>query len=218
MSTTLRLMTFALILQGCTQATSPAPVPAQASAMAVAPAQNAAKLPAKVTGDGPACIGGVCGGKDDPTAVKPSAPAQGAAIALEGTKYGEGVTLTESVSMAQLLAEPNKWEGKRVRVEGEVTDVCQMRGCWFEMAGAQPGEKMRFKVVDGVMTFPTSAKGNFAVAEGTVRKIPLTLEQTKKALAHEAEETGKTFDPDQVKEPMTIVRLDGTGAVLRAKK
>jgi hypothetical protein len=138
--------------------------------------------------------------------------------ALEGTKYGEGVTLAESVPMASLLADPDKWVGKRVRVEGEVTDVCQMRGCWFEMAGAGPSEKMRFKVVDGVMTFPTSAKGNFAVAEGTVRKIPLTLEQTRQAMAHEAVEMGKPFDADKVTEPMTIVRLDGTGAVLRAKK
>ncbi len=137
---------------------------------------------------------------------------------MPGTKYGDGITLTETVAVGQLLAEPDKWVGKRVRVEGEVTDVCQMRGCWFEIAGATPAERMRFKVVDGVMTFPISAKGSYAVAEGTVRKIALTLEQTKKAMAHEAEETHRPFDADKVTEPMTIVRLDGTGAVMRDQK
>ena len=119
----------------------------------------------------------------------------------------------KGLDYSAILAQPDAWVGKRVRVEAEVSDVCRMRGCWMELKDAD--KKMRFKVVDGQITFPVSAIGKFAVAEGTVRKIPLDLEQTKKVMAHEAEEMGKPFDPATVTAPMTLVRIDGSGAVIR---
>ena len=177
----------------------------------------------KAEGEGHAagCCGGTCGGgatcnsPDDPARVQTQAPG-GAALSLAGEKYGAGVTLTETVAIATILAQPDAWVGKRVRVEAEVSDVCRMRGCWMELKDAD--KKMRFKVVDGQITFPVSAIGKFAVAEGTVRKIPLDLEQTKKVMAHEAEEMGKPFDPATVTAPMTLVRIDGSGAVIRDKR
>ena len=155
-----------------------------------------------------------------PATAAPGAPAGPAASAvkLAGTVYGAGVTVAETVAIADIQADPDKWVGKRVRVEGMVTDVCAKRGCWFNMAGERPGEQMRFKVKDGVMVFPMSARGQYAVAEGLVRKIPLDLEQTRRVMAHEAEEQGNEFDPATVTEPITLVRLDGAGAVLRDKK
>lgn len=170
---------------------------------------------------GGSCCGGACGAgstcnaPDDPARVQPEAPA-GAALQLAGEKYGAGVTLAEKVDIATILAQPDAWVGKRVRVEAEVADVCRMRGCWMELKDAD--KKMRFKVVDGQITFPVSAIGKFAVAEGTVRKIPLDLAQTKRMMAHEAEEMGKPFDPASVTAPMTLVRIDGSGAVIRDKR
>jgi hypothetical protein len=86
------------------------------------------------------------------------------------------------------------------------------------MAGDKVGTQIRFKVRDGVMVFPMSAKGKYAVAEGLVRKIPLSLQQTKRYLAHQAEEKGESFDPSTVTSAITLIRLDGIGAVLREKK
>ena len=137
---------------------------------------------------------------------------------LEGKVYGAGVQAATSVSMAEIRTNPDQWVGKKVRIEGTVVDVCPKRGCWFEMAGEAPGESMRFKVKDGVMIFPMSARGQHAVAEGVVRKIPLNLEQTRQVKAHEAEEKGEPFDPATVTEAITIIRLDGAGAVIRDKK
>jgi hypothetical protein len=100
-----------------------------------------------------------------------------------------------------------------VRVEGMVTDVCEMRGCWFEMAGEKPGEKLRFKVTDGEMVFPVDSKGKHAVAEGVVAVKDLSLDDTKAMAVEEAKEHGQTCDPDKITEAKSIVRLDGTGAV-----
>jgi hypothetical protein len=158
------------------------------------------------------------------TAAQTETPAAGAAAAAaapaaaEGTTYGAGVQLTESVPMATLLADPQAYAGKSVRVEGTVTDVCPKRGCWFEMAGEAPGQKMRFKVRDGEMVFPMDAKGKFAVAEGVVAVQQLSLEETRQYLEYQAREYGSGVDPASVTEPMTIVRLDGTGAQIRDSK
>jgi hypothetical protein len=147
-----------------------------------------------------------------------AATAPAAAADQAGMVYGAGVSQTESVAMATLLADPKAYEGKTVRVEGTVTDVCPKRGCWFEMAGEQPGQKMRFKVRDGEIVFPMDAKGKYALAEGVVAVQSLSLEQTRQYLEYQAREYGSTVDPASVTEPMTIVRLDGTGAVIRDGK
>jgi hypothetical protein len=157
-----------------------------------------------------------CGGAEgmhhakDPNARK-KAPTQTA----EGKVYGEGVGDGETTEVGAILANPEKFENKEVRVEGMITDVCPKRGCWFEMAGKKPGEKLRFKVQDGVMVFPMDAKGKKAVAQGTVKVRRLTLEETKEYMEYQAKEYGKEYDPSKVTEPTMIVRIDGKGAVVR---
>jgi len=151
-----------------------------------------------------------------------SAPTStGAAVApttaLEGTKFGAGVTLTDTVAVDAILADPNAYKGKTVRVEGMVTDVCPKRGCWFELAGSAPGQKLKFKVTDGDMVFPMDAKGKIAVAQGEVAVRELTLEETKQNAEYEAKEYGKQYDPASITSPKIVVRIDGTGAVFRDK-
>jgi hypothetical protein len=151
-----------------------------------------------------------------------SAPATpGAAVApsaaVEGTKFGAGVTLTDTVAVDAILADPTAYKGKTVRVEGMVTDVCPKRGCWFELAGSAPGQKLKFKVTDGEMVFPPDAKGKIAIAQGEVSVQELTLEQTKQNAEYEAKEYGKPYDPASITAPKIVVRIDGTGAVFRDK-
>lgn len=175
-----------------------APAAASGVAAAAQPAGNAAVAAAAVT---PA-----------------AAPAAAGAVAIDGTSYGKGVSQPESVDIKVLLADVDKYVGKEVRVEGLVTGVCPKRGCWFDMAGDEPGEAVRFKVQDGVMVFPMEDKGKYAVAQGVVRKMEMSLEQSKKYATYQRDSYGADMDPDKVTEPMTIVRLDGTGAVIRDKQ
>src|SRR5690242_2123568 len=86
------------------------------------------------------------------------------ALAGKGKVYGEGVKEPTAVKVADLLANPDNWVGKKVRVEGVVTDVCPHRGCWLKLAAekAKESETITLKVKDGVMVFPKSAKGKRA--------------------------------------------------------
>ncbi|HSR52529.1 MAG TPA: DUF4920 domain-containing protein [Acidobacteriota bacterium] len=131
---------------------------------------------------------------------------------LLGQEYGSGVQMEESVSIAQILENPEQLEGKRVRIDGQVVEVCAMAGCWIEVSDQQ-GDRIRVKVDDGVIVFPQSLKGQTVKAEGTVEVLPMSRQQYVDWLKHLAEETGNEFDPETVGEPpYQIVRLHGLGA------
>jgi hypothetical protein len=124
--------------------------------------------------------------------------------------YGEGVHLAETVSIATLLDDPAPYEGKKVLVEGTISEVCPMRGCWVDITGE--ASTIRVKVVDGEIVFPLSAKGHEARIEGVVEKLELEEADARAWKKHEADEKGEEFDPASVTGPMTIWRIKGSGA------
>ena len=130
----------------------------------------------------------------------------------KGKDLGKGITLNKTVKISTILAKPDEWLGKKVLVEGQIVDVCKKRGCWMELASDKEYQTIKIKVKDGEIVFPLEARGKKALAEGTVEKIELTMEQTIKYLKHRAEEEGKEFDPESVKEPLVFYRIKGTGA------
>jgi hypothetical protein len=105
---------------------------------------------------------------------EPAQPGTGESVRTDLTKpggvvYGKPDAAAQPVLVADLAAKPEAYEGKLVRVEGTITDVCAKRGCWIKI-GAEGVEKpVTFKVDDGVMVFPMDAKGKRVVADGTAR-------------------------------------------------
>ena len=132
-----------------------------------------------------------------------------------GTVYGTPAAQSLDVTVADVFARAPELEGEVVRVTGTVTDVCAKRGCWIRIADESGPAEILFKVDDGVMVFPLAAKGQQVVADGVVARLPLSLEATREALAEEAAEAGRPFDPESVTEPTVVVRLDGLGALLQ---
>jgi hypothetical protein len=106
-----------------------------------------------------------------------------AAAEEKGTKYGAGVTLEQSVTIAELLANPDTYVGKTVRVDGVVKAVCQNMGCWMEIADTDQSAGIQFKVDDGVIVFPKDGKGRRASAQGTFEVAPAADEHAE-AHAH----------------------------------
>lgn len=127
--------------------------------------------------------------------------------------YGAGVKEAEATSVAKIMANPDAYVGKTVRIEGKVTDVCPMKGCWMELEEQGGANRMRVRVEDGVIVFPVDAKGKSAVAEGKLEAISMDRERYVGWLQHLAEEQGKTFDASTVGEgPFRIFELRATGA------
>jgi len=128
------------------------------------------------------------------------------------SSFGEGVSATDTVLVSELLANPESYLGKSIAVKGNITSVCEKRGCWMKLSSDKKYQEVTIKVNDGDIVFPVEAKGKNAVAEGTLELIEMPVEQAKKYLAHRAEEEGKEFDPESVTEPYKFYRIRGTGA------
>jgi hypothetical protein len=140
-----------------------------------------------------------------------------AAVAFGGTpkKFGKAVTLKETTRVSEILADPEKFDGRRVLVQGPVVDVCAKRGCWIRVGSDKEFETIQFKVDDGVIVFPMDAKGRSVRAEGIVSVTTTSKEELIEQGRREAKESGEKFDPSTVKGPRTIVRIMGEGAVLQ---
>lgn len=155
-------------------------------------------------------------------AAAPSSAAAGEKPAAEkpaAAEYGEGVQLAEPTPISAIVADPEAWIGKTVRVEGRVGDVCPMKGCWMELAEEESGKVVRIKVDDGVIVFPSDATGRAAVAQGEVTAIEMSREDYVGWLAHLAEERGETFDEEAAgigEGPFRIIEIRATGAEIPA--
>jgi hypothetical protein len=156
-----------------------------------------------------------CTAEVPPPAEAPEGSEEATAPA-EVDRYGEALTVAEATPISAILADKEAWIGKTVRVEGTVVGVCEARGCWIEIGGPGEGEKLRFKVEDGVMVFPMSAKGSAVAAEGVWTKISYTVEELRALRAEAAAEAGEEFDPATVTEPFLAWQLKGLGAEVGA--
>lgn len=137
--------------------------------------------------------------------------------AAAADQYGEKLTDAEVVAIGDLLAEPDDYVGKKVKIEGRVTAVCAHRGCWIEVAGQEDYQSMRVKVEDGVIVFPAEAVGHVATAEGVFTKIELSPEQTEamhEASCKSSKEEGATCQHGAADKAGVVYQLAGLGAVI----
>jgi hypothetical protein len=130
--------------------------------------------------------------------------------------YGAELSDAEIVPISTLLATPDEFVGKPVKLEGRITGVCTHRGCWIDLAGDEDFQSMRIKVEDGVIVFPAEAVGHVATAEGVFTKIELTPEQTAAMHKAECEKDGKSSCQHAAPDEAGIVyQVAGTGAVIQ---
>lgn len=138
------------------------------------------------------------------------------ALAGEAKKYGSGVTLESSSSVTQLLATPEKYVGKKVRVDGVVTAVCAKRGCWMMITDPEREQGIRIKVEDGVIVFPMEAMGRKASAEG-VFEVVNPAGDTHDSAEPAKEQGGHSSCAEQekaAKKASATYQIAGTGAVI----
>ena len=129
-------------------------------------------------------------------------------VARGAETFGAAPTVTTATPIAQLLAKPADFQGKTVRVEGIVTGVCTMMGCWMALAptDAPKGPAILIKVDDGVVVFPANARGKRATAQGVVERVGSADAEGQEAAREHAEHEGK--------KDATTWQIKATGAVV----
>ncbi|MCU0689792.1 MAG: hypothetical protein MUF54_00185 [Polyangiaceae bacterium] len=124
------------------------------------------------------------------------------------THVGNDLHDAQKVSVSELLARPETFAGKTVRVEGNVTAMCHHKRGWFAIQdhGERTGKFVRVITTPRFLV-PAGSIGKKARAEGTVEVI----EESAGAAQHYAE-GHKLGDPNQVKGPVKRVVLRANGA------
>jgi hypothetical protein len=103
---------------------------------------------------------------------EPAAAAESGPI-LRGEPIGAD---TRRVSFADALKEPQKYDGKKVVIEGVVTRVCQAEGCWVQIGPKGDGDGSVRVTFDHKFVVPKdSSRMNFR-AEGTLKVKTLSKE------------------------------------------
>ena len=138
-----------------------------------------------------------------------------AAGVAQAKKFGTPLTLTEVTKVSDIFASPDKFNGKRVLVQGPIVDVCAEMGCWLAVGSDQEFQSIRFKVEDGVIVFPMSIKGMTAKVEGVLTVTMLSEADQIKQGEEMARESKKTFDPKTVKGPKASIQIKGEGAEVK---
>lgn len=109
--------------------------------------------------DGEAASAAMAPGDCDPVQLAQQALSSGQVIL-------QGVSLEQSTPIAEILAHPDDYAGKNVRIEGIIVEICATRGCYVTLQDPQ-GNKLNLKVVDGELDFRDLVQtGQYAVGEG----------------------------------------------------
>ena len=126
-------------------------------------------------------------------------------------KRGAAIGDSKKVKLNKVLAEPAKFSGKMVRVEGVIVRSCKMEGCWAELAQDKDSKSVRVKMKDHAFFIPLQSAGAKARAEGifTVKTL------TKAMVDHMIEEDGAKFANRNADGTVTEVSFEATGIELK---
>lgn len=123
----------------------------------------------------------------------------------DGMLYGAEMNaeLTE-VTIADLIAKPDEYNGKVVKLSGNITDVCQSAGCWMILSDGT--NTMRVSTLHKFF-LPKDATGK-AISEGTFKVTEETEEHARMMNEESKNPTRKTED---IKEPQKVFLVQATG-------
>jgi hypothetical protein len=128
-------------------------------------------------------------------------------------KRGAAIGNAKKVSLTKVMANPNKYAGKMVRVEGVIVRSCKMEGCWMELAPSKDAKSVRVKMKDHAFFVPLDSAGATAQAEGVFAVKTLS----KAEVDHLINDDGAKFENRNADGSVTEISFEAVGVELRRK-
>ncbi len=126
-----------------------------------------------------------------------------------GKHFGAPFTEAKVVALDKAISDVEKYAGKAIKVEGEIKDVCQAKGCWLVITDGERAMRVSFK--DYGFFVPKDATGKKVVLEGMIEKKTITEMHAQ----HIAQESKEKTDPSTIKGPQQIITMVATGVEIR---
>lgn len=94
-------------------------------------------------------------------------------VVRRGAKLSPDVEL---VTVSAAVKRGKELDGKKIKLQGKVSDVCTKMGCWFVVQGDKPEDTIRISTKSHSIFVPMKAVGFTATVEGTLSVRTLTKE------------------------------------------
>ena len=137
------------------------------------------------------------------------AAAPALAFQKEGKHFGAPFTDAKKVALKDVMASAEKFAITPIKVEGEIKDVCQNKGCWLVLTDGKNAMRITFK--DYGFFVPKDSAGKKVVLEGIVEKK--TIDED--AARHYAEESKNKTDVSKIKGPQEVVTMVASGVEIK---
>jgi hypothetical protein len=124
-------------------------------------------------------------------------------------REGAPISSAAPIPAAAVLEHPERYEGKTIVVEGSVSEVCQVKGCWMVLGEGERWMRVTFK--DYAFFVPKDAAGGTARVEGlfTVKKVSVAQAR------HYLEDAGRHEEAARVTAPVATPTLVASGVEIR---
>jgi hypothetical protein len=127
----------------------------------------------------------------------------------EETQFGEEITMDGAMSFTDFYDQMKEKEEMEVKIKGEVTGVCQKKGCWMTME--EDGKELFIKFKDYGFFVPKTISGRTAVIDGKAFREVVSVDEQK----HMAEDAGKSEEEiAKITEPKEELRFMANGVLL----
>lgn len=125
--------------------------------------------------------------------------------------YGAEITADGMISVEDMADQLTKSDSIMVKVKGEITSTCAMKGCWMNLVMPN-GEEMRVTFKDYAFFVPKEGmEGNEALIEGVVTRTVTDVETLK----HYAEDAGKPQSIiDAITESKEELAFEASGVII----
>jgi len=125
--------------------------------------------------------------------------------------YGAEITTDGMISVDDMVAQLSKSDSIMVKVKGEITATCAMKGCWMNLVMPN-GEEMRVTFKDYAFFVPKEGmEGNEALIEGVVTRTVTDVETLK----HYAQDAGKPQSIiDAITEAKEELAFEANGVII----
>lgn len=114
----------------------------------------------------------------------------------------------EAVSVEELLAAPERFDGSALALVGTVDEVCAKKGCWMTLASG--AREMRVTFQDYGFFVPLDSHGARVRAEGLFRIQETPVDEAR----HYLEDAGKHAEAAAITAPVMSYTFVATGVEL----
>lgn len=125
--------------------------------------------------------------------------------------FGEEINAKGAVSAKKLSKKMEKADSLDLKVKGEISEVCQAKGCWMTL-DLGDGETVRVKFKDYGFFVPKNSAGHMAIISGTAKKEVVSVKELK----HLAEDAGKSEkEINAITEPKEELTFIADGVIIK---